>query len=148
MPSPVRGFIVLALWTAGALALRASDPPPLPDTPKKPVTEEYHGVKVVDNYRWLDNADDPAVKKWTEAQNKHSRAVLDEFPQMAALRKRVQELLAAPSATHYHLQYRGGRLFAMKSQPPKDQPFLVTLKSADDPGSRRAIVAPNELNPQ
>ena len=122
--------------------------PPLPDTPKKPVTDEYHGVKVVDNYRWLDNADDPLVKRWTEAQNKHTRAVLDEFPQMAALRKRVKELLAAPSATHYDLQYRGGRLFAMKSQPPKDQPFLITLKSADDPGSGRVIVDPNEINPK
>src|SRR5439155_7873199 len=70
------------------------------------------------------------------------------FPQMAALRKRVKELLAAPSATHYDLQYRGGRLFAMKSQPPKDQPFLITLKSADDPGSGRVIVDPNEINPK
>ena len=65
MPSPVRDLVVLGLLTVGAVALRA-DPP---DTPKKPITDEYRGVKVVDNYRWLDNADDPVVKKWTEAQN-------------------------------------------------------------------------------
>ena len=88
MPSSVRAVVVVSVLTVSALALRAAGPPPLPDTPKKPVTDEYHGVKVVDNYRWLDSADDPAVKKWTEAQNKHTRAILDQFPQMAALQKR------------------------------------------------------------
>ena len=51
--------------------------PPLPATPKHPVTDEYHGVKVTDDYRWLENGKDPAVIAWSEAQSAHTRAVLD-----------------------------------------------------------------------
>jgi protease II len=55
---------------------RSAELPPAPATPRKPVTDEYHGVKVVDDYRWLENAGDSAVRQWTEAQNRHTRALL------------------------------------------------------------------------
>ena len=37
-------------------------------------------------------------------------------------------------------------MFALKLQPPKNQPFLITLASAEKPGSERTIVDPNQLN--
>jgi prolyl oligopeptidase len=117
-------------------------------SPKKPVTDVYHGVKVTDPYRWLDKADDPDVKKWVAAQNKHSRAALDRFGEMKALRKRVAELIADASPDHVDLQFRGGKLFALKSQPPKNQPFLVVLNSPDDPKSAQVLVDPNGINPK
>jgi len=36
-----------------------------PETPRKPVTDEYHGIPVEDPYRWLEDTKDPAVKAWT-----------------------------------------------------------------------------------
>jgi prolyl oligopeptidase len=122
--------------------------PELPKTPKKPVTDTHHGVKVVDDYRWLDDPKAPGVEKWTEAQNRRTQAVLNQFPQMKQLRERLQHLLANKSAAHFALQYRGGRLFALKSQPPVEQPFLVTLTSPDLPDSARILVDPNKINPK
>ncbi len=61
----IRSLIVVALPTV----LFAADVVAPPATPKRPVTDEYHGVTVVDDYRWLENAADPAVKKWTTEQN-------------------------------------------------------------------------------
>jgi prolyl oligopeptidase len=144
----LRTLVPFPLLTLVALAAGGGNPAPLPETPKKPVTDEYHGVKVTDNYRWLDNADDPDVKKWTEAQNKYTRSILDAWPGLKDLQQRVKTLLAESSPDHFDLTYRGGKLFAMKTQPPKDQPFLVTLKSLDDPGSAKVIVDPNTLNPK
>ena len=43
-----------------------------PETPRKPVTEEYHGIQVEDPYRWLEDAKDPLVREWTDAQNRLS----------------------------------------------------------------------------
>ena len=40
----------------------ASAADPTSQTPKKPVTDEYQGVKVEDGYQWLEQDDDPAVK--------------------------------------------------------------------------------------
>ena len=42
---------------------------------------------------------------------------------------------------------RQGVLFALKAQPPAEQPMLVTLKSADQPDSERVVVDPNKLDP-
>ncbi|HEV3259389.1 MAG TPA: prolyl oligopeptidase family serine peptidase [Gemmataceae bacterium] len=135
-----------AMLLCGWLSARAGDIPPLPKTPKKAVTETFHGVTVTDDYRWLDNAADPAVRQWTEAENKHTRAVLDRSPALKPLRKRLRELLAHASPGYFGLQMRGGTLFALKSQPPKEQPFLVTLKSADDPDSAKVLLDPNMLS--
>jgi prolyl oligopeptidase len=134
----------LLLFAAGLLF--AADAPTLPDTPKKPVTDTYYDVKVTDNYRWLDTLDDATVKKWVEEQNAYSRAQLDKFKQLPALRKRLKELMSAASASYGGLQYRGDVLFALKKQPPAEQPFLVTLKSPDDPDSAKVVVDPNKID--
>src|SRR5207249_5702014 len=39
-----------------------------------------------------------------------------------------------------------GVLFAMKFQPPKQQPLLVTLASADDLKSEKVVLDPNVLD--
>src|SRR4051812_38458079 len=66
--------------------------PGYPVAARRPVVEEYHGVKVADDYRWLEKSDDPEVLGWTKEQTKQARAVLDTLPAAAALRKRVTAL--------------------------------------------------------
>jgi prolyl oligopeptidase len=141
----VRLALVLAL---SLLPLTAPGAEPPPETPTKPVTDTYHGVAVVDPYRWLEDSRNPAVRKWTEAQNRHARAVLDALPDLAAIRKRLETLNSATSPDYLALQERNGKLFALKSQPPKNQPFLVTLASPDDLRSEQVVVDPNKINPK
>ena len=31
-----------------------------PETPKKPITDSYHGVQITENYRWLEDGKDPS----------------------------------------------------------------------------------------
>src|SRR5580700_4163341 len=49
-------------------------------TPKKPVTDDYGGIKVVDDYRWLESAADPDVRQWSSSQNARTRSYLDQLP--------------------------------------------------------------------
>jgi prolyl oligopeptidase len=118
----------------------------IPQTAKKPVTDEYHGVKVVDDYRWLEPGSNPEVREWSGQQNAHSRAYLDALPMRAAVTESLNKLYKTESTGFSALAFRGGVLFAMENQPPKLQPFLVMLDSADDPGSARAIVDPNAMD--
>ena len=60
--------------------------------------------------------------------------------------ERVQQIATFRSPTYTALTERGGLLFAIKNEPPKQQPFLVTLKSADDPASERIVVDPNAID--
>ena len=119
-----------------------------PQTVTKPVTDEYHGVKVVDEYRWLEEAGSPAVKAWTDAQNKHSRAWLDARAERVKIEAKLTALYAKDTPSHSGLVSRPGRLFALKFQPPKQQRLLVTLASADDLASEKVVLDPNEIEPK
>ena len=138
-----KSFVLVFCVLVGAALAQAQSVPRPPDTPKRPVTDEYQGVKVTDDYRWLENWDDPAVKEWSALQNKRTRAYLDHLTARPAIKERLKHLAGASSASYYYLQFRAGMLFAMKNQPPKQQPVLEVMRSADDPASERVVIDPN-----
>src|SRR5215471_20683507 len=119
-------FILVCLLSVAAFAQTASLPKP-PDTPKRPVTDEYQGIKVTDDYRWLENWDDPESKQWSTAENTYSRNYLDSLPARTAIKERLRQLISESSSRYFDLRFRGGMLFAMKYQPPQQHPMLVVL---------------------
>src|SRR4051812_37891416 len=99
------GVILMAISLSGCAAKTA------PGTAKRPVTNLYHGVNVVDDYQWLENFDDPQVKKWNEEQSGTARAYLSKMASKPIIAKRLTELYSANSADYFGLQYRRGNLF-------------------------------------
>jgi prolyl oligopeptidase len=140
-------FFLFVAVIAGAFTLNdATLAESAPDTPKKPIATEYHGVTVEDPYQWLEADDDSQVKAWSDAQNQRTRKNLDSFPDRAAIEKQLQEWYAKTSPNYFSLVSRPGILFAMKFQPPKQQPLLVTIASADDLKSEKVVLDPNVLD--
>jgi prolyl oligopeptidase len=137
-------FLITALIGLTLINLPAIEP--LPQTPKKPLSDEYHGVTVEDPYQWLENDEDPEVKAWSDAQSQQTRAYLDKLPDRAAIEKQLTEWYAKTSPSYFSLVSRPGILLAMKFQPPKQQPFLVTLVSPDDLKSEKVVLDPNALD--
>jgi prolyl oligopeptidase len=118
-----------------------------PETPRREVSDSYHGVIVSESYRWLEQFDDPQVQAWNQAQNRYSRALLDAMPGRTAIEARLRSLFSAMSPEHYGLKTCQRKIFAIKNQPPKQQPLLVLLESADDLASERVLLDPNQLDP-
>jgi prolyl oligopeptidase len=137
-------FITLAVCPV--VISSSKDQPQLPETSILPVTNTYHGVEVIDNYQWLENGEDSEVQSWSEAQNKYARWVLDNIPAREAIARRLQELYTEASPEYYGFQYRKGVLFAIKRQPPKDQPLLIKLNSPHDLSTEQVILDPNVLD--
>ncbi len=119
-----------------------------PATDKSPVTDTYHGVKVVEDYRWLEESVAPAVKAWSAEQTKFARTYLDALPDRAGIEAGLTEMFRKDTPSHGGLVSRPGRLFALKFQPPKQQRLLVTLASADDLASEKLVLDPNEMEPK
>jgi prolyl oligopeptidase len=140
-----RSFRFLAALLLLAPAVQAA--PALPETPKKPVVDTYHGVAVTDDYRWLESDSDPAVKTWSDAENAVARAFLDGVPARKDILARVTALTRSRTPRYGSLVVRGATTFALKDAPPKDQPLLVALASVDDTTSERVLVDPNTLDP-
>lgn len=134
----MRSAAIVSLVLTGALLSAAP-----PDAPKKPATDTYHGVTVTDDYRWLEDGTDKAVQKWSDGQNAHARAVLDKFPGAEHLRDRLTKIMAAKTTSHSAFAVRGEKLFALRKQPPKQQPFLVVMR-LDKPEESRVLLDPND----
>ena len=52
-----------------------------PPARKSDQVDDYHGVKVADPYRWLEDLDSEETRKWIEAENKLSFGYLAAIPQ-------------------------------------------------------------------
>jgi prolyl oligopeptidase len=134
--------LTLLPGVCGAQISRLPSPPP---TPRRAVADVYHGVKVSDDYRWLEDGKDPLVQQWSDAQNQRTQAYLDSLPSRLAIRAALENLMKSTTGRYYDARYQAGVLFARKVQPPLPQPVLVALPSTDDPSAEKIVVDPNAL---
>lgn len=135
---------LLSIFIAGLASCSALAQ--VPKTRTSPTVDSYHGVNVQDDYRWLEDWDDQEVKRWSEDQNIFARKALDNLPSVDAIRERVTEIMSAKIISYGGIRFANGKYFAMKNQPPKEQPFLITFDSLLRPGDARVLFDPNVVD--
>jgi prolyl oligopeptidase len=120
---------------------------PPPATKKRPTTDTFHGVPVTEEYRWLEDWDRPEVQTWNHTQNAYARTHLDTLSDRSRLEERIGEVLGASMQNYFHLNYVGGKLFAEKYAPPKQQSYLVVFDHLDQLQSERRLLDPETFDP-
>ncbi len=108
------GVTATALMTLAATSANALQPPPA--APIRPVTEDYFGTQVTDNYRYLEDLHDPQVQAWMRAQEDYTLRVLDQLPGRPALLRRIHALYGADSHVS-GVSRRGERYFYLETAP-------------------------------
>ncbi len=87
----------------------------------------YHGVKVADPYRWLENPDSTETKAWVEAQNKVTFSYLQAIPKREMLQSRLMELW---NYEKYGMPFkRGSRYFYSKNDGLQNQNVLYKIET-------------------
>jgi prolyl oligopeptidase len=119
-----------------------------PVTQVQKVTDSYGDLKVDDPYRWLENAADPKVHAWSLSQDKRTRGYFDKLAFRKPMFERLMAQISASSSSYYGLQSAEGKLFAMYSQPPKQQSMVAVMGLDADPAKAHVVVDPNVLNPK
>ncbi|MFQ6091723.1 MAG: prolyl oligopeptidase family protein [bacterium] len=113
-----------------------------PKAGKSDVVDAYHGVKVPDPYRWLEDPDSPETREWIEAQNRLTFGYLEQIPERARIKERLTELW---DYEKYGLpQKRGDRYFFSKNDGLQNQSVIYTVKSLDD--EPEMLLDPNKLS--
>jgi prolyl oligopeptidase len=141
-----RGRIGSGLVVVGVAAIAAAAGQQ-PATEKRPVKDTYHDITVMDDFRWLENWDDPAVKAWSDAQNAYARGKLDALASAKEIRQRVTELQGGVTS-YARAAYRAGRLFLLKREASRDQPRLMMLSGPGAVASERVVLDPLALDPK
>ncbi len=105
--------------------------------------DDYHGQRVHDRYRWLEDPDSPETRQWIAAQNELTLGLLQRLPGRERFRQRLTELWnhARVGATWQ----RGGRYFQFRNSGLQNQNVLYALDRFD--GQAEVLLDPNELSP-
>lgn len=104
--------------------------------------DDYHGVKVKDHYRWLENPDSPETKAWVEAQNEVTFGFLEQISERETIRKRLTDLW---DYEKYGIPIkRGKRYFYFKNDGLQNQSVLYTLEDLND--EPKVLLDPNQFS--
>lgn len=118
-------------------------PDPAPPVARvEPVTEDFFGTKVTDNYRWMENAKDAEWAPYMKGQSDFARAQLDAIPGNAAMQKRVSEL-AGDLEVVGGIQVAGENVFVFKRPVGADN-FSLTVRRGLS-GEERTLIDPTAM---
>jgi prolyl oligopeptidase len=114
-----------------------------PAARKSDQIDDYHGVKVADPYRWLEDLDSEETRNWVEAQNKLSFGFLASIPARNPLKERLTKLW---NYEKYGIPFKeGNRYFYTRNSGLQNQAVLYTVPAlAAQP---QMILDPNTLSP-
>jgi len=113
-----------------------------PATRKDDVVDDYHGTKVADPYRWLEDVDSPETRSWVEAENRVTFGYLERIPERERIRRRLTELWDYPK---YGAPFKkGGRYFFFKNSGLQNQAVLYTQSSLT--ATPEVLLDPNTLS--
>ncbi len=139
-------FRWVALAVSWSVVASAKEPPVT--TRRQPLVERIHGVDVADPYRWLEDADAPEVRAWTDRENALTHATLDAVPARAAIERRLWSLFEIGSLGTPVLRRRPGkararRYFYARRDGKQNQPVLYVRDGVA--GADRVLVDVNAL---
>jgi len=132
---------------AFAMTLLAADNAPTPSLtyPRAKTVDQmddYHGIKVADPYRWLEDTDSADTRDWIEAENKVTFHYLEQIPYRQAIHDRLKTLW---NFERYGVpEQQGGRYFYQHNNGLQNQNVLLVADTlAAEP---RMLLDPNTLS--
>jgi prolyl oligopeptidase len=113
-----------------------------PEAPWSETVDDYHGTKVRDPHRTLEDPDAPATREWVASENKLTFGFLEQIPERTSIRRRLTELWDFEKYGVPRIE--GGRFFFTKNTGLQNQSVLYTTESVDGPP--RTLLDPNALS--
>ncbi len=116
-----------------------------PTSQKVEQVDDYHGTKVEDPYRWLEDPDSDETKAWVEAQNQVTFEYLNEITVREKIKQRLTQLW---DYEKFSIPFKEGdralRYFYFKNDGLQNQSVLYTLISLD--AEPKVLLDPNKLS--
>jgi prolyl oligopeptidase len=118
-----------ALWVCAPL-LASPGRIGYPPAPRGSVVDDYHGTRVADPYRWLEDLDSEATRAWLSAEAQLTQTYLEAIPQRRQIRARIGQLYDFEKTG---IPFReGGRYFYTSNSGRQDQSVLYSVPTLAD----------------
>jgi prolyl oligopeptidase len=113
-----------------------------PDTKKENITDDYHGTRISDPYRWLENDTSAETEAWVREQNKVTFGYLEKIPFRNQVKERLTKIWDYPK---YSVTFKKGeRYFYFKNDGMQNQSVLYMQENLEaDP---EVLLDPNQLS--
>jgi len=113
-----------------------------PPAKRGDVVDDYHGIRVPDPYRWLEENDSPETAGWIEAQDRLTRDFINSGPNRDRIRARLEKLINYPK---YSVPWRKGtRWFFSKNDGLQNHWVQYWQESLD--GEPKVMIDPNTFS--
>lgn len=113
-----------------------------PDTRAVDAVDDYHGTRVEDPFRWLEDQDSPEVLAWADRQNVYTEAHLQLADSRDAIRRRLTELW---NFERYSVPERHGDVWIFsKNDGLQNQSVVYKAAAAEAEGE--VLLDPNTLS--
>lgn len=123
-------------------AISSAQQPQYPSTRKAGSADVYHGTKIADPYRWLEDDNSDETKAWVRAQNEVTFSYLKTIPRRDQIASRLRELW---NYERFSIPFEeGGRYFFSRNTGLQNQSVLFVSESLD--GKPRELLDPNKLS--
>ena len=135
--------VQVAAATLGLATVSATGQPlNYPPARKAQQVDNYHGVRVADPYRWLEDDRSAETARWVKAENQLTATYLAKIPYRHQVRARLELLYNYAKYTPPFR--RGGYLFYRKNNGLQNQSVLYVQKGVA--GTPRVLLDPNTLS--
>ncbi|NOR44936.1 MAG: prolyl oligopeptidase family serine peptidase [Candidatus Delongbacteria bacterium] len=113
-----------------------------PSSKKKEVIDNVHGVEIKDQYRWMEDNEDPEVLAWDKVQNDFTKDYILKTSFRDKIRNRLLELGKVKELDIPHKVHNGSRIFQYIKEADEEKWVLFTKK--DENSSLEEILNPNK----
>src|SRR5258706_3619959 len=140
VPAALLGTLLLTSVVVAVAAPRL--PIVYPEAPRGSVVDDFHGTKVSDPYRWLEDLDAPATRAWVARERELTEAYVGGLPVRDALRRRLGTLY---NFERFDLPFAAGRRF-FYAHTTGLQNQSVLVKTIGLNGAPGVVLDPNTLS--
>ncbi|MEZ4884771.1 MAG: CpcT/CpeT family chromophore lyase [Chitinophagales bacterium] len=113
-----------------------------PKAKREDVVDNYHGEKIKDPYRWLEDENSEETKEWVKAQNELTRKYMNNVPFRQRIEGRLKELWQFPK--YSTLEEKGKYFYFFKNDGLQNHAVMYEQKGLN--AQPKVFLDPNDFS--